>query len=201
MVTLPQLLVVSAIFLVIPAAILLGRLTRNGPIIVSSAAAVIVSAIYWIWLGGPALNGGTAELDSRLPVTLLFYGGPVLLVAASSLAINAAALSKQSGWVLLLILGGYISFAAMLIALFDPAFCLAVEPGYFTFGPLCPGGRPVAQLAFAAGHLLGPTLILVYGVLAPSGQRRHRSTVGIPLRALPSETNEDTEPDMNRGRR
>ncbi len=208
-----QLLLPSAIFLIIPIAILLGRQRPWGPILVTSVGALVVSAVFWIPLDGfgffgvsnnPANGPTTSNLGFSPLAPLFFYGGLLLVVAGWTLAINASARAGQGGWILLLVVTGYLSFLALLISVYDPNFCLLnFEPSGFTFGPLCPAVNPAAQDIVKAAHLLGPATVLVYALVM---QGRHRTNLrqrsqasGEAAVLLADDGNEITEPDLNQG--
>ncbi|MGO8946985.1 MAG: hypothetical protein ACLQUY_04835 [Ktedonobacterales bacterium] len=212
MITLLQLLLYAAVFLVVPIAIVIGHRHATGPILVSGISSLGVSAIFWLLLGGlPVINTGTLA-------TLLLYGGSLLQVAAWTLAINSAAVSRSWGWVLLLMLTGYISFAALLIAVSNVSFCLATgQTAIFGSGPVCLGVNPVLQLLFNLSRLLVSIFAVIYGLAAPSSPRPRRAPAGrgapaggrapvggrapagLAAPPIDASSNADTEPDPNGG--
>ena len=89
---------------------------------------------------------------------VLFALGTLLLLAAWTLALNAAAQARRWEWLVLLILAGFLSFAALVAVLYLPDGCPAGLSD--AFGPCAP--TPAAQMLIKAGTVAGPAAVLAY---------------------------------------
>lgn len=94
-----------------------------------------------------------------IPRALLIVLGTFLLIAAWALALNAAAQARRWKWIVLLILAGFLSFAALFAVLFLQDAC--PMPGIPGAHEACTLALP-AQLPIMVGSLAGPVAVLVY---------------------------------------
>lgn len=78
-------------------------------------------------------KGGTS--GGEIARAVLIALGTFLLLAAWTLSLNAAAQARRWEWIVLLVLAGFLSFAALVAVLYLPDGCLA--------GPSERGGRTV----------------------------------------------------------
>ncbi len=159
-----QQLLVAALCLVIPVAIVLGHLRLNGPIAVCSGAALIAFAVFWLLLGGFDSPAGPVW-----PMNLLtFSGGALLLLAAWVLALSVATQARHWWWIALLTTAGYLSTVAIVYSISQPNPCIfgpnpELSPGY-KMGNVCTAIYPVAYWLVFAGYLAGPAATLAYGL-------------------------------------
>lgn len=166
-----QQLLVAALCLVIPVAIVLGHRWFNEPIAVCSGAAFIAFTIFWLLLGGTNPQTGVVWPGS----ILIFSGGALLLLAASALALNAATQARRWGWVALLTTAAYLSALAIVYSISQPDPCIFgpnpdLTHGY-GMGQVCTAVYPLVYWLVVAGYLAGPVAALAYG-LRPDGLRR-----------------------------
>jgi len=159
---------IPAVPLVIPVAILLGHRRPAGSLIVCAGGALGIFAVFWLILGGiNSLFFATSEgqLVSELGVLV---SGLLLLIAAWALALHTAAQARHWWWVALLIVAGYLSFAAVVFSIATPDRCMFGLPSDTTFifgiGSSCAGPNLLAQLLVLAGYLAGPAAALAYGL-------------------------------------
>lgn len=167
-----QQLLVAALCLLVPAAIVLGHRRPNGPIIVCSGAALGAFAVFWLLLGGIYslyVNGASGNP----PIGILpLFGGLFLLFAAWALALSATAQARQWEWVVLLTAAGYLTVVAVIFSISQLDPCIfGPPPGTGQFGPICKATYPLVRLLVIAGYLVGPAATLAYG-LRPDGLRR-----------------------------
>ena len=194
----PEILLIALpglLALVIPAAILAGHRHPAGPIVVSSGGACAAFAIFWLVLGGIyALFGPPSPRTFVSPLVLL--GGVLLLLAAWSLALGAAAQARRYRWFALLSVAGSLSLAVVVISLARPDLCLSVPPpttNAFEFG--CPSSNPTAQLLVAGGYLAGPAAATAYS-LRGRGARTGALPEGLSVSPLGAMTEADGEPEV-----
>ncbi len=181
--------------LVIPAAILAGHRRPAGPIVVSSGGACAAFATFWFVLGGIyAFDGGASR--NSLVNPLVFVAGVLLLLAAWSLALGAAAQARRYQWFALLSVAGSLSVAVVLISVARPDLCLFVPPSTtnaFAFG--CTAPNPTAQLLVAGGYLAGPAAATIYS-LRGRGARTGALPEGLSVSPLGAVTDADGEPEV-----
>jgi hypothetical protein len=91
-----------------------------------------------------------------------------LLIAAWTLALHAAATSRQWLWVFLLVVAGYISFLATYFFYYSPQGCyfgsISIPSVLSTL--LCSEPTPLLPLVVDLAHILGPAITLIYGLVA-----------------------------------
>ena len=194
----PEILLIALpglLSLVIPAAILAGHRRPAGPIVVSSGGACAAFAIFWLVLGGIyALFGPPSPRTFVSPLVLL--GGVLLLLAAWSLALGAAAQARRYRWFALLSVAGSLSLAVVYISVASPDLCLFDTPSTtnaFAFG--CTASNPTAQLLVAGGYLAGPAAAIVYS-LRGRGPRTGTLPEGLSVSPLGAMTDADGEPEV-----
>jgi hypothetical protein len=162
-----QLLEISSICLVVPVAVVLGHRWPGGAIVVSGGAALAASIIFWILIGGTAAFEGVGAVNSVV-AGILEVAGALLLLAGWTLSINRAATSRGWLWVFLLVVAGYISFATQVIAIAEPAVCFPgiAHPYSVAYNLLCSEQNPYLPLIFNLAHVIGPAVVLLYGLVA-----------------------------------
>jgi hypothetical protein len=175
-----------SLMLIIPLAIWLGRLWRNGAIAVMGAGALVSFAANWGLSLATTLTGG---LESALfyNVTLNYVsvfvgiGGFLLLIAGWAIAIANASKARRVGWV--------VGLAA---ALFGTVlfFCYGAggpDNGCFLGGDFpCQIINPTADMIwFAISSLLAPATLLAYA-LAPEPRVNHSVASDSRLSAEPN---------------
>jgi hypothetical protein len=181
--------------LVIPAAILAGHRRPAGPIVVSSGGACAAFATFWLVLGGIYALYGNPSGNSLVGV-LVFVAGVLLLLAAWSLALGAAAQARRYRWFALLSVAGSLSLAVVFISLARPDLCLSGPPP--TTNPyvlICPAPNPTAQLLVAGGYLAGPAAATAYS-LRGRGARTGALPEGLSVSPLGAMTDADGEPEV-----
>lgn len=187
-----QQLLVAALCLLVPAAIVLGHRRPSGPIIICSSAALGAFAAFWLLLGG--INSLYVRGASGSPPIglLLLFGGLFLLFAAWALALNAAAQARRTEWVILLTVAGYISVAAIIFSISQPDPCIfGPPPGVEPFGLSCTATYPFERLLIIAGYLVGPAATLAYGLRLDGLSRRSRVLPeGVSVSSLRAPTGE-----------
>jgi hypothetical protein len=206
-----QLLEFSSICLVVPVAVVLGHRWPGGAIVVSGGAALAASIIFWILIGGTAAFEGVGAVNSVV-AGILEVVGVLLLVAAWTLSINGAATSRSWLWVFLLVVVGYISFAAQVISIGEPAACFpGIAHQYsVTYNLLCTGQNPYLPLIFNLAHVIGPAVVLLYGLVAvrAAADATRTATANLGSRRGPppglyispinsAAPEEDTEPNLH----
>jgi hypothetical protein len=194
---------IAAVFLLVPLAIIIGHRRPTGAIIVSGFGATVAALAFWIFLGGIQ---GVVGLGAETPINPLLLdlalygglvGGLVLLIAAWSLALNSAASVRRWGWVLVLVVSGYLSFVALISAISTRDPCL-IGQGISTFytSPACGGASLLVSVAFQTSHLLGPAVATLYGFLGASNARRQPLPPDVFVTPLSTGAEEDTEPGL-----
>jgi hypothetical protein len=205
-----QLLVISTAFLVIPVCILLGGRRSGGALIVTGGVALAASIILWIVLGG--FTSFNSELTvPGIMAPLLSGVTSILLVAGCALAIHAAAISRKWLWVFILVVAGYMSFVAIYLDQSTSLICYSGPTGVPTpiSGILCGEPSSLRPLLFDLAHILGPLVVLIYGLVAvrtstdaavpatTTTGRRHGPPPGLYISPISSAAAEaDTEPNM-----
>jgi hypothetical protein len=194
----PEILLVALpglLSLVIPAAILAGHRHPAGPIVVSSGGACAAFATFWLVLGGIyALYSPPSLRTFVSPLVLL--GGVLLLLAAWSLALGAAAQARRYRWFALLSVAGSLSVAVVFISVSRPDLCLFGPPP--TTNPyvlICPDPNPTAQLLVAVGYLAGPAAATAYS-LCGRGALTGAVPEGLSVSPLGAMTDSDGEPEV-----
>jgi hypothetical protein len=194
---------IAAVFLLTPLAIIIGHRRPTGAIVVSGSVATVAAIAFWIFLGGyPAVVGFGAETPTNpVLLDLMLYGGLVgglvLLITAWTLALRSAASARSWGWFFLLVVSGYISISALIIAISLPNLCTVgqVIP-FFNTGPDCAEASSLVTVAFQTSHLLGPAVATLYGVLGTSGPHRLPLPPKVRVTTPGTSAEEDTEPDL-----
>jgi hypothetical protein len=153
-------LLISAVSLVIPAAIVVGSRVRFGALVVSAGASAAAFVVFWFLLGGASGLDGSDGPTGIVPV-LVLLGGLLLMFAAWALALHASAQVRLWPWVGLLTVAGVATFAAVLISISPPDPCIFGQ----RFGPpaVC-APNPLAQLLVTAGYFALPAAALAYGL-------------------------------------
>jgi hypothetical protein len=157
-------LLVAAMSLIIPLAIVLGHRHPTGALLLSGGGSLVAFIALWLIFDGSSLLAGTnsppqagtdgGEIARRVLIAL----GTLLLLAAWTLSLNAAAQARRWEWIVLLVLGGFLSFASLVAVLYLPDGCPAGLPD--AFEPCAP--TSAAQLLIMAGTLAGPAAVLAY---------------------------------------
>jgi hypothetical protein len=213
-------LVISATFLLVPVCILLGFRRPGGALIASGGAALLVSILFWIVLARystGALGGFTSVETQSLTVTItlllpaLSISTVILLIAACTLAIHAAVNSGRWLWVFLLVAAGCISFSAAYLVVLVPQVCYtgATPMPSIVVRLLCTEPSSLRPLLFDLAHVLGPLVVLIYGLVAvrtsadaavpPTANttRRRGPPPGLYISPISSAATEaDTEPNL-----
>ena len=161
--------IIAALALLIPLAVLIGQRTPGGPIVVASGGALLAFAGYWVMIG--ILSASPVDEQrppDLLPSSLVLTAGIVLLVAAWTLALADAAQGRRWGWVALLSLGFYANVAAA-YWLGSSSFlsCLLAGPQSF-----CPPYNHFTAMLIIAGSFVGPGVALTYALRAPTAGKR-----------------------------
>ena len=159
-------LLIPAIPLVIPVAILLGHRRPAGSLLVCAGGALGIFAAFWLILGGINSLLFATSVGQIVSELAILAGGLLLLIAAWVLALHTAAQARHWRWVALLIVAGYLSFAAIIFSFAPPDRCMFGMPSdrSFVFGSSCAGPNLLAQLLVLAGYLAGPAAALAYGL-------------------------------------
>ncbi len=126
----------------------------------------------------------------------MLLGGVLLLLAAWSLALGAAAQARRYRWFALLSVAGSLSLAVVYISVASPDLCLFDTPSTtnaFAFG--CTASNPTAQLLVAGGYLAGPAAAIVYS-LRGRGPRTGTLPEGLSVSPLGAMTDADGEPEV-----
>ena len=154
-------LLVAATSLIIPLAIVLGHRHSTGALLFSGGGALVAFSALWLVFDGSHLfDGPDAPPDGgMIPRALLIVLGTFLLIAAWALALNAAAQARRWKWIVLLVLAGFLSFAALFAVLFLQDAC--PMPGIPSAHEACTLALP-AQLPIMVGSLAGPAAVLAY---------------------------------------
>jgi hypothetical protein len=171
-----QALAISATFLLVPMCIVLGFRLPAGELIVSGGAALLVSILYWIVLGGTTYFFEYSPLVGRMsPSTLLPSLLPalnvstlILLVAACALAIRLAVISGHWLWAFFVAVAGYISVATAYLIFYIPQACFSyatrMPPAISTL--LCGNPNSLRPLLVDLAHVVGPVGVLIYALVA-----------------------------------
>lgn len=167
-----QQLLIAALCLVIPIAIVLGHRRPNGPILVCGGVALGAFGVFWLLGGFDPPTGGV------WPISILtFFGGALLLLAGWALALSAAAQARRWGWVALLTTATYLSVVAIVYSISQPNPCVfGPSSGLASMGETCTTIYPLVYWLVLAGYLAGPAATLAYG-LRPDGLRRSKREV------------------------
>ncbi len=125
---------------------------------------VAFSALWLVFDGSRLLDGANSPPQGgadggEIARAVLFALGTLLLLAAWTLALNDAAQARRWEWIVLLVLAGFLSFAAVVAVLYLPDGCPAGPP-YGGFGPCAP--TPAVQMLIMTGTLVGPAAVLAY---------------------------------------
>jgi hypothetical protein len=140
------------------------------------------------------LDNGASE--SPLVGVLVFVAGVLLLLAAWSLGLGAAAQARRYRWFALLSVAGSLSVAVVFISIARPDLCLSGSPpttNAFAFG--CAAPNPTAQLPVAGGYLAGPAAATIYS-LRGRGARTGVLPEGLSVSPLGTMTDADGEPEV-----
>lgn len=153
-------LLIAAMSLIIPLAIVLGHRHPTGALLLSAGGSLVAFSALWLVFDGSGLLDGTGGTASgEIFRAVLFALGTLLLIASWTLALNAAAQARRWEWIVLLVLAGFLSFAALVAVLYLSDGCPAGPPEG-GFGPCVPA--PAAQTLIMAGTLAGPAAALAY---------------------------------------
>src|SRR5260370_24901730 len=152
-------LLIAAMSLIIPLAIVLGHRHPTGALLLSGGGSLVAFAALWLVFAGSGLLGGSnspsqgGTSGGEIARAVLIALGTFLLLAAWTLSLNAAAQARRWEWIVLLVLAGFLSFAALVAVLYLPDGCLPGPPeGGFV--PCAP--PPAPQMLSLAGTLSGP---------------------------------------------
>jgi hypothetical protein len=156
-------LLVAAMSLIIPLAIVLGHRHPTGALLLSGGGSLVAFTAVWLVFDGSSLLDGTNSppqegSDGGVIARAVLVLGALLLLAAWTLSLNAAAQARRWEWIVLLVLTGFLSFAALVAVLYLPDGCFAGPPD--AFGPCAP--TPAVQMLIMAGTLAGPAAVLAY---------------------------------------
>lgn len=179
-----QQLLIAALCLVIPVAVVLGHRHPNGSIVVCGCAACGTFVVFWLLLGG--INSLSSAQEHFLVSILTFFGGILLLLASWTLALSAAAQTRRWPWVAALSTAGYLSVVTIFFSISQPDPCIFGSPPDSEFmSPVCTTSYPLVKLLVIAGYLAGPAASLVYG-LRPDGLRHGAHTLpeGLSISSL-----------------
>jgi len=170
-------IIILAILLLIPAIILLGHRRPHGSIVLSSGAAIVVFAVFWLLGGTVGLYEGSTSADmvKVYIIQFLLLGGLVLLIASWTLSLNAAAQARRWLWQALLVLAGLITFCMVLLLIFIPPWQMpcffmqnstpdstnVLDPGAV---PVCQPVNPLIPILIIAGYFVGPVAALLSAV-------------------------------------
>lgn len=160
--------ILGALVLVVPLAILIGQRLRSGPIAVASGGALLGLAAFWLLIRQTYIPS-----DAYGPYVeyseFALVGTSLLLIVGWALALADAAQARRWGWIALLCFATYISMAAM--------FFSVVATPYATCGanpwlPECLGVNPVEEVLTITSGFFGPTISLVYALYLRAPQSR-----------------------------
>jgi hypothetical protein len=171
-------LLVAAMSLIIPLAIVLGHRRPNGALLFSGAGSLVAFSAFWLVFDGSSLlDGRNDSPDGSLTGGMIARGlllalGAFLLIAAWTLSLNTAAQARSWVWTALLVLAGFLSLAALLATLFVPDPCLVGPPN--VVGQCAPA--PAAQTLIIVGMLAGPAAVLAYSLRGAAPWRVGRPT-------------------------
>jgi hypothetical protein len=155
-------LLITSMSLIIPLAIVLGHRHPTGALLLSGGGSLVAfSALWLVFDGSSLLDGSNTSPDGstgggQVARIILIALGTLLLLAAWTLSLNAAAQARRWEWIGLLVLAGFLSFAALVAMLYLSDGC----PDGIGFGPCATA--PTAQLLIMAGTLAGPVAVLAY---------------------------------------
>ena len=161
--------IIAALALTIPIAILIGQRAPGGPITVASGGALLAFAGYWVQVIILVTSPAAAQQPPDLvPSSLTLTGGIVLLVAAWTLAFADAAQARRWGWAALLSLGFYATVAAI-YGLFGTFVNMCMFP---SSQPYCPSNDRFIEMLVLVGCFVGPGVTLAYALRAPTAGKR-----------------------------
>jgi hypothetical protein len=165
-------LLIAAMSLIIPLAIVLGHRHPSGALLLSGGGSLVAFIALWlVFDGSRLLDGSNTSPDRDATGGVIARGALLALVlAAWTLALNAAAQARRWEWIVLLVLAGFLSFAAVVAVLYLPDGCLAGSPE---------GGRTVCAYPDSAAAHHGRRRG------RPSGRARVRLRPHVPWRAGP----------------
>ena len=158
-------LLIAAMSLIIPLAIVLGHRHPTGALLLSGGGSLVAFTAFWLVFTGSSLLDGTnsppqgGTSGGEIARAVLFALGTLLLLAAWTLSLNAAAQAGRWEWIVLLVLAGFLSFAALVAVLYLSDGCPAGPPDG-GFGPCAL--TPAAQMLIMAGTVAGPAAVLAY---------------------------------------
>jgi hypothetical protein len=187
-------LLLAALPLVIPLAVIAGQRRPASPIVVSGGGALAAFAAFWLLLGGVWSLRGYGS-PSLLVSALVFFGGILLFVAAWALALAAAARERRWRWLAVLALAGYVSTVAIVVMAAPPDPCLfGPPPGVAaeSVGFTCIATNPLGQLLVLVAYCAGPAATLVFGLRARIPGLRTDA-------AVESEPDQVLEPEQDSG--
>lgn len=171
--------------LIIPLAILLGMRRTNGAILVSNIGALLATAFIWYREATSPIAfgaGGTTTLDSAIFQTLW-----VLLLASWTLTLAHIVRARRWGWLALIVVGGYLSYAAILLSEILPA--IACVPSSLDDGGFsgCTQPNQAVVLLIAAGRAIGPAVALLY-ISVAADRRQRQLPEGLVVTSLREKT-------------
>lgn len=155
-------LLISSMALIIPLAIVLGHRHPTGALLLSGGGSLVAFSALWLVFNGSGLLDGSsmqAGISGGMISRVVLILGTLLLIAAWTLALNAAAQARRWDWIVLLVLAGFLSFAAVVAVLYLPDGCPDGLPDS-GFGPCAL--TPAAHMLIIAGTLAGPAAVLAY---------------------------------------
>jgi hypothetical protein len=175
---LPLTLTIPIVALVIPGAIFMGQLWRNGALVICGACALLAFLTLWTLGATAAVSGGNPPLNSQADtiytVIYTFLGADLLLFAGWALALASAVNQRRWGWVMALIASVFVSLALFTYAeqaTNGACSAYASQPCFL--------GLPLAYLYFLVASVSGPTAILAYALVAPQPQRPRALPAGL----------------------
>jgi hypothetical protein len=154
-------LLIASMSLIIPLAIVLGHRHPTGALLLSGGGSLVAFSALWLVFDGSSLLDGSATQAGTSGGEIaraVLIAGTLLLIAAWTLALNAAVQARRWEWIVLLVLAGSLSFAALVAVLYLPDGCPAGPPD--AFGPCAVA--PAAQMLIMAGTVAGPAAVLAY---------------------------------------
>ncbi len=162
----------------------------NGAILISNIGALLATVFIWYRAATSPLvfgAGGTTTLDS-----VIFQTGWVLLLASWTLTLAHIVQARRWGWLALVVIGGYLSYAAILLSEILPAIACTSSPtddgGFFG----CTQPNQAMVLLISAGRAIGPAVALFY-ISVAAGRRQRQLPDGLVVSSL----RDHTAPDEN----
>lgn len=179
---------IPLLFLVIPAALIIGHRMRGGPLLVIGGGALLGFAAFWL-IGAQVTPGIFIRSTMR---SYIFFGSVTLLLGAWSLALEQSLRARRWVWVAPLCLAVYLTFVSLFAILITPlSFCL-----FSSQQPYCSTVGAGVWTALISGSFIGPGAIMLYA-LRPYIARRdappaglHTSRLGAPDVAEPDTVTE-----------